>query len=632
MDIIDVMLARAMTPQGQTETYVSIAEAAAAKAEKAKQDAQAAIDVVTSAAEDITAAQEAAADLLASAQEALETAQEAQINTLDTEDVDDEIKKMIVNSNTVTGTTANTLQVITTYPDNTLNTQNITKLYKSTGNNEDGTMTQKAITSALSSKADATTAATKQYVDQRIASAPSGGGGNVNLGSENAGYLVVVNEYGGMSASSVTEEQVIDALNETGVDYINKDEVGLEIDYQNKTCTRVQKAIGLEMGTDFDGFIMYGGRKRCNVADDGTINAFYGDNSYREDGSNGQVMVYQPKFYYKRVPLKLNNKIVRQETLILSTKKKKGFKVHPIFDAGNNEEYEYVLFSAYEGAINNNLMSSIVGVQPSSNMTISEAETYASTRGEGWHIMNMAAISANQMLEIIEFGQMNGQDALEDGISNLTYTANKNCSAITGSTSELGNITGYATTTISDNNGTEITNTTAGKRAISYRGIENPWGNIWNMIGGINIKGDGYSQGGAPYICMDFNYTPSIISNNYEYIGFNLPSTYGWISAMGYGDEKYDWIYMPAECASSANSLAPVGDNLWTVGSVNENKVVAIGGTYGFGSANGPFYYACDSSSANSKKHNYSARLMFIPTKNTIYEQNVSKWTAHMGG
>jgi hypothetical protein len=43
---------------------------------------------------------------------------------------------------------------------------------------------------------------------------------------------------------------------------------------------------------------MYGGRMRCNVTDDGTITAFYGDSNYADDGSNGQVMVYQPKFYY----------------------------------------------------------------------------------------------------------------------------------------------------------------------------------------------------------------------------------------------------------------------------------------------------------------------------------------------
>jgi hypothetical protein len=37
---------------------------------------------------------------------------------------------------------------------------------------------------------------------------------------------------------------------------------------------------------------MYGGRMRCNVTDNGTITAFYGDSNYKEDGSNGQVMVY----------------------------------------------------------------------------------------------------------------------------------------------------------------------------------------------------------------------------------------------------------------------------------------------------------------------------------------------------
>ena len=53
MDIIDVILARAMTPQGKTEIYVSKANAAAAKAAKAEQDAAAAIAVVNAAAEDI---------------------------------------------------------------------------------------------------------------------------------------------------------------------------------------------------------------------------------------------------------------------------------------------------------------------------------------------------------------------------------------------------------------------------------------------------------------------------------------------------------------------------------------------------------------------------------------------------
>ena len=149
MDIIDIMLAKAMTPQGKTDAYVAKANKAAQKAAQAEADAAAAIATVEAAADEIATAKSEAADLLKDAQDALETAQTAQINTLDTEDVDAEVKKMTVNTNVVSGQTANTLQVVTTYPDNTLNTQNITKLYKNTGNNEDGAMTQKAITDAL---------------------------------------------------------------------------------------------------------------------------------------------------------------------------------------------------------------------------------------------------------------------------------------------------------------------------------------------------------------------------------------------------------------------------------------------------------------------------------------------------
>ena len=611
MDIIDIMLARAMTPQGQTEIYVAKADKAAATAEKAKADAVAAVNTLEEAADEVAVAHTEAQSLLEEARETLETAQAAQINTLGVEDVDDEIKKLNISIKNTDTQNHKLLQIETKYPDNTTHTENITKLYKSEGNNEDGTMTQKAI---------------KTYIDSKSTSA------TVNFDPNNAGHIVIIDKDGNIISGTTTEEQIINALIAAGIDISATDEIGLDIDYQNKVFARLQKASNLTMGQDFDKFIMYGGRKRCNVSDNGTITAFYGDSNYREDGSNGQVMVYQPKFYYQRTPLKLNDKTVRRETLILSNTKKPGFKLHPLFDAGNDEEYEYVLLSAYEGTIANNILSSITGAQPVSNVTVADAEMYARARGEGWHIMNMAAVSANQMLEIVEFGQMNGQTALEAGITNLNYTSNKNCSAIIGSTSILGNSSGHATTTISNNNGTELTNTEAGKRAISYRGMENPWGNIWNMIGGINIKGDGYSQGGAPYICNDFNYTPSLINSNYEYIGFNLPSTYGWINGMGYGSEEYDWVYLPAECASGANSLLPVGDNLWTVGNVSENKIIAVGGTYGFGEADGPFYYACDSSANNSNKHNYSARLMFIPTKNAIYENNILKWTNVMGG
>ena len=641
MDIIDIMLARAMTPQGATETYVAIANAAAEKAEKAEQDAAAAIATVEAAADEIAAAKEEADDLLEAAQDALETAQQAQLNIPDTEDIDAEVKKMTVNTAVIDGQNAKTLQVISTYPDNTLNTQNITKLYKSTGNNEDGTMTQKAITNALSSKVDTTTLnnyATVTYVTQQIANIPAGGGGSgssstINFSADDAGRIVIIDENGNLIPGNIDESEMIEALLQTGL-YTLKNAVGLDMDYSNKTMKRIQSAVNLEMGTDFNKFSMYGGRMRCNVADDGTINAFYGDDSYRDDGSNGQVMVYQPKFYYQRKPLDVTNltkgQAIRHDSLILSATKQPGFKVAPIFDTSDGE-LDYVLFSAYEGSITNDKLTSVANTTLTDNVSIAAFEAAANARGNGWHIMNMAAESANQMLEIVEFGQMNVQAALEDGIS-YNPVNGAHCLYITGSTAALGNTTGHATSTQVSINGTVSTQTEVGKRAISYRGMENPWGNMWKMIGGINIKGDGQSLGGAPYICTDFNYTPGIISNNYEDVGFNLSALQGWISAMGYGNSKYDWVFLPVECSSVANSLLPVGDNLWVIAHTNENKILAVGGSYNSGDDNGAFYYAADRNVNDSIRNNFSARLMYIPTKNSTYTANISKWTTKMGG
>lgn len=638
MDIIDIMLARAMTPQGQTETYVAIANAAAAKAEKAKDDADTAIATVEAAADEIATAKSEATDLLADAREALETAQAAQINTLDTEDVDDEIKKLSVNTNMVDGTSAKTIQVITTYPDNTLNTQNITKLYKSTGANEDGAMTQKAITDALAAKADVSalsSKADKTYVDQQIAAIPSGGSGGTitfSLDASDAGHLVTVDENGNLIASLATDAAIIEALLQAGT-YVAQDAVGLDIDYANRTFSRTQEAIGKSMGSDFNAYPMYGGRMKCNVADNGTINAFYGDNDYAEDGSNGQVMIYQPKFYYKRIIRTaeelIKGKVVRHETLIISGTEQAGFKLAPIFKG----DLDYVLLPAYDAGLVNDKLTSIAGVLPVNNITIVQAEAYANARGTGWHIMNMAAESANQMLEIVEFGTMNGQTAIEEGITYIPEGSDGRCLFITGSTASLGNGTGHASTTVMDVNGTRSNMTDEGKRAICYRGMENPWGNLWSMIGGLNVIGDGSLNAGTPYVCTDFNYTPSSAGSNYEDIGFVLPSAYtGWINAMGYGTEKYDWVYMPVECNTSATSLLPVGDALWAVPNLNGAMVVATGGSFGYKEACGPFYYAADRDAQNSARTNYGAKLLFIPTKNEIYTANIAKWNTKMGG
>jgi hypothetical protein len=99
---------------------------------------------------------------------------------------------------------------------------------------------------------------------------------------------------------------------------------------------------------------MFGGRMRCNVDNDGSITAFYGDSNYTEDGSNGQVMVYQPKFYYQRTlmstGISARGTKIYKESLILSPTARVGFTLHPLFKS-DDVELDYVLLPAYEGSI-----------------------------------------------------------------------------------------------------------------------------------------------------------------------------------------------------------------------------------------------------------------------------------------
>ena len=388
----------------------------------------------------------------------------------------------------------------------------------------------------------------------------------------------------------------------------------------------------------------------------GNITAFYGDNNYAEDGSNGQVMVYQPKFYYKRTILEsenvtVNAKIINKETILVSPIAQAGYKLHPLFINEAGEEVDYVLLSAYEASayktatsaydltdssdvnLLNDKLSSIAGAKPISgvnkNFDVVAAERMAKNRGIGWHITNMQYESAHQMLIMSELGTPNCQTGIELGICQASNSMIHNCSFITGSTSSLGSQTGHAASSTQEINGTSTSYTEPGKRAISYRGVENPWGNIWHFIGGTNVYGNGAMSGGGLYFSRSFNYDPTS-TLNYDFIGFNLPNTVNWISRFGYGNSNYDWAFVPIACDSSANSLLPVGDSIGVTANLNNYNVACCGGPWHFEERDGMFYYSCDQNITMAAR-SFGARIMFIPTKNTVYTNNIAKWTAKRG-
>lgn len=421
-----------------------------------------------------------------------------------------------------------------------------------------------------------------------------------------------------------------------------EDVLGITMDYKNKTCTRIAGAKNLIAGADFDKFSMYGGRKRCNVSDGGTINAYYGDEGYTEDGSNGQVMVYQPKFYYLVCPLEYDRQEtgygyhLRKANYYVSETQRAGFKLHPAFYDKNGNEVDYILMSAYEGCIydtsanaylkndeqvmdaSKDKFSSIAGARPASgisqNLTRPNIEQMAKNRGEGWHSFGIKTASMEQLLMIVEMGMMNLQTAIGQGVVNIPWATGSDTTSsyagATGSTASFGNGTGRATETTTYEGGVATKNTADGKTSICYRGVENFWGNIWKFAYGVNIWGNGKMAGGMPYICSDFNYAEGKNTDNYEGAGFTVTKANGYISAMGYST-KYDWLFMASECLG--NSSLPVGDYTYITENLNGYRIAQLGGDWRSGSAAGGFDWHLNSG-VGGRGRAIGGRLVYVPT------------------
>ena len=421
----------------------------------------------------------------------------------------------------------------------------------------------------------------------------------------------------------------------------DSDVVGIQVDYKNKTYKRLGAASGLNGGSDFDQFPMFGGRKRCNVANDGTINAWYGDSAYKEDGSNGQVMVYQPAFWYLVAPVEYEKQAtgvgyhLRKANYYVSGKARAGFRLHPAFFDASGNEVDHIFFSAFRGSIYDtsakayvkddaqvcdagaDLFCSISGVKPASgynqNLTRTSIEQMAQNRGAGWHGDTIKATSANQLLMLIEYVG-NLQTAIERGVVDIPWAglASDDTSSYavnTGGTSALGNTTGHADSSTQQINGQTITNTTNGKRSISYRGMEDPWGNMWDFVYGLNF----YYESGKPflgYVCKDFNFAESKQTDNYESIGFTLPSENGYISAMGYST-KFDWLFLPSEV--KGDSALPIGDYYYQNNTWNGYRIALLGGDWSIGVDAGGFYWYVDAG-VGSRARSIGGRLVYVPT------------------
>lgn len=422
-----------------------------------------------------------------------------------------------------------------------------------------------------------------------------------------------------------SDQGVVNMSDETTVNRasgIPQDQVilGVTADWANNTYTRTDNAVGLSGGANFDQFKMFGQRRRCIVADDRTILAFYGDAAYTETGKltqavtkNGntyavgtscQVMVYQPKFYYKVTPITSvanpngTGYMIRKATYQVAAVQYSGFKVHPNF-VRNSDEVPYMLQSAFEAATQNssnnyittnaslgNRLASIAGAKPatgsdgSNNHTFTRAtaRSLAAARGTGWQIGDVLTAACSQLLFMIEYATMDSQTAIGQG--NVNSTSNYSGVVSTGGTSSLGNASGQASGT-------------AGQCSITYRGEENLWGNVWTWQDGANA----YNSSTGILYWADHGFADDTSSSPYQSTGYNFARGNGYVSAFGYSADC-DFLFIP--CEVSGDSANPVGDYFYQNYSSSSMTVAYLGGGCDLGSQAGLFCWDVYSDSSYS--------------------------------
>ena len=463
---------------------------------------------------------------------------------------------------------------------------------------------------------------------------------------------------------------------------------GLEWNKVTDTYTRLGAAAG-KTRSFFDNLAPWKNMRRCNISDAGVVNAYYGDVGYIEDGSNGQVVVEIPRFYYRvdiintgyrwwvsQAPFagarihpmdyqngsimsyvyigafegsvydvtasatEINTIIITHPptssgnltitldgnyvftVAVLSTDNMNGV-TDKIVASGNKTDYggtvwtvakvdsTHLTYTSSDSGLKTTLtmptavgvtstivktvsgagytkndasgvsftattgdkLSSVANAKPVSgwenSLTIANSRILAHNRGAGWEQQDYLTICGIQLLYLVEYGGFNSQSLLSNGISNITDDGSTNMSIYTGYTgtksggTNLGNASGEVTVTHYQ--------TSQSTKAMSYRGIENFYDNLWNFVDGINIKADnklwiadnGFQSDlfSAPYVytnlilCNVSGYPTDIkVNNNYKYQF--LASTVGGSTSTYLTDYYYQ---------STGNRIALFG-GAWTDG------------------------------------------------------------------
>jgi hypothetical protein len=324
--------------------------------------------------------------------------------------------------------------------------------------------------------------------------------------------------------------------------------------------------------------------RRCLLNSSGVVSAYlnalnsnYTDTGIVADltGASGNVMVEIPKFYYKY------SYVGTTHNWSISLTPLDGYAVHPAFNKGGVEvEHRYI--GAYNASTDGTVLKSVSGEYCDCSMTRATMRNRARAIGTGWGILDFNLISAIQLLMIVEFGTFNTQSAIGMGRTQLSGGdwADGSYYGLNGLSNSIGNATGNV------NYSGDADDAGADLNYMSYRGIENFYGNVWKWVDGINIQDHIPFISNNPALFADDVFTGSYIS-----AGITMPNSHGWqntLAQVGTG-------FFPASVGASSSTK--ITDYYWQN---SGNRVVVLGGLTVWGEYAGAFCLGADFASSYS--------------------------------
>lgn len=328
--------------------------------------------------------------------------------------------------------------------------------------------------------------------------------------------------------------------------------------------TNPSPAVGTGAGSSpFDNYLPWSGMDEYNIINN-AVSYKKGQSGFSR--SSYDTVVFIPEYYFRIIDDAANKK----RYFYIADKAKSGFTKHP---GSGKYVGRYNTISGYY---------SKTGSQPLANMTRATARTNSKNKGSKWGQYDFASWCAVWLLYLVEFADWNSQATIGVGICNGSSMSN------TGGTDSMSYHTGTAASS----------RTATG--AVQYRNIENPYGNIWEWIDGVNFSD------GTVYVCtIPANYADDTTAG-YTNAGTKVQSN-GFIKAIGLSSTA-PWAFFPTEVGGSETIYIPdyaYCNSGW--------RVLLVGGGYGNSAGSvGLFYFGANNASSVSGSY-VGARLLFHP-------------------